>query len=233
MYAPSEATMPSRHKERASSDEEVINSILDEALIGHLAFIDDGHPLILPLLYVRVDRAVYLHGSTGAHFSRMAARRGPLDVSFEVTLVDALVLARSAFSHSANYRCVIAHGAATIVEDVDRKEAVLVALMDKLVPGRNSDARSPRPDELRKTALLELPLTEVGAKVRSGGPLDDESDLGLSIWAGIWPIVSHRGRPIPSVDLEPSVPLPAYLAGADLRGGELDGGGITTTGLAV
>jgi len=211
MYEPSEATMPSRHKERASVDESTINSILDEALIGHLAFIDDGLPQILPLLFVRMDRSVYLHGSTGARFSRMAARRGPLVVSFEVTLVDALVLARSAFSHSANYRCVIAHGAATVLEDADHKEAALAALMDKLVPGRGSDARSPRPDELRKTAVLELPLTEVGAKVRTGGPLDDESDLGLPIWAGLWPIVSHRGTPVPAEGLEPTVTLPGYL----------------------
>lgn len=223
MYEPSEATTPSRHKERASSDEGVVNSILDEALIGHLAFVDDGLPQILPLLFVRVDRAVYLHGSTGAHFARNAARRGKLAVTFEVTLIDGLVLARSAFSHSANYRCVVAHGSARIVKDDEQKEAVLIALMDKLVPGRNSDARAPRPDELRKTALLELPLTEVGAKVRTGGPLDDESDLGLAVWAGIRPILSHWGAPVPADNLEPTVALPDYLR-EDGRSGPLVGG---------
>jgi hypothetical protein len=211
MYEPSEATMPSRHKERASSDDDVINSILDEAIIGHLAFVDDGLPQILPLLFVRVDGSVYLHGSTGARFARMAARAGQLAVSFEVTLVDGLVLARSAFSHSANYRCVICHGSATIVQDAGLKEAVLLAMMDKLVPGRNTDARGPRPDELRKTAVLELPLTEVGAKVRSGGPLDDEGDLGIPVWAGIRPIVARWGAPIPADNLEATIAVPGYL----------------------
>jgi hypothetical protein len=150
-------------------------------------------------------------------------------VSFEATLVDALVLARSAFSHSANYRCVIAHGMASILEDPAHKEAVLAALMDKLVPGRNSDARAPRPDELRKTALLELPLTEVGAKVRTGGPLDDESDLGLGVWAGLRPIVSHWGTPIAADDLQPTVTLPAYLGDDGRCGSVVGGGGAPTT----
>jgi uncharacterized protein len=229
MYEPSEATTPSRHKERASSDESVINSILDEALIGHLAFVDDGLPQILPLLFVRVGHSVYVHGSTGARFSRMAARGGPLAVSFEVTLVDGLVLARSAFSHSANYRCVIAHGPATIVRDDRKKEEVLTALMDKLVPGRESDARGPRPDELKKTAVLELPLTEVGAKVRTGGPLDDESDLGLAVWAGVLPIVCHWGAPVPADNLEPTVVLPGYLSDHGRSGPVVAGCGIAAT----
>jgi nitroimidazol reductase NimA-like FMN-containing flavoprotein (pyridoxamine 5'-phosphate oxidase superfamily) len=229
MYEATQATTPSRHAERATHDEHMIHSILDEALIGHLAFADDGLPQILPLLFVRVGNSVYLHGSTGAHFARMAARRGPLAVSFEATLVDALVLARSAFSHSANYRCVIAHGMASIVQDPAHKEAVLAALMDKLVPGRNSDARAPRPDELRKTALLELPLTEVGAKVRTGGPLDDESDLGLGVWAGLRPIVSHWGTPVPADDLEPTVPLPDYLGDDGRCVGAGVGAGVPTT----
>jgi hypothetical protein len=134
-----------------------------------------------------------------------------LPVTFEVTLVDALVLARSAFSHSANYRCVVAHGVASIVDDPEVKEDVLLKLMDKLVPGRSDDARGPRPDELRKTALLELPLTEVGAKVRSGGPLDDAGDVGLPVWAGLRPVVTHWGAPTAADDLDPAVPLPGYL----------------------
>jgi nitroimidazol reductase NimA-like FMN-containing flavoprotein (pyridoxamine 5'-phosphate oxidase superfamily) len=224
-YQASEATTPSRHKERATYDETVIHSILDEALIGHLGFVDDGLPQILPLLFVRVDHSVYLHGSTGARFARIAKRGGSLAVSFEVTLVDALVLARSAFNHSANYRCVVAHGEASVVEDPAHKEAILLALMNKLVPGRSSDARGPRPDELRKTAVLELPLSEVGAKVRSGGPLDDESDLSLAVWAGLVPIVCHRGTPTPADDLGPEVGLPGYLGGA---GAPVGSGGDTS-----
>jgi nitroimidazol reductase NimA-like FMN-containing flavoprotein (pyridoxamine 5'-phosphate oxidase superfamily) len=211
MYEPTKATTPSRHAERAQHDREVIHSILDEALIGHLAFIADDLPHVLPLLFVRVEDSVYLHGSTGAHFGRMTSRRGSLPVTFEATLVDALVLARSAFNHSANYRCVVAHGEVTVVRDDDFKQKVLLALMDKLVPGRNAEARQPEPDELRQTVLLELPLTAAGAKVRTGGPLDGDTEGDRPVWAGIRPIVSRWGIAQPSDDLLPGIELPAYL----------------------
>jgi nitroimidazol reductase NimA-like FMN-containing flavoprotein (pyridoxamine 5'-phosphate oxidase superfamily) len=230
MYEPSPTTTPSRHKERANWDEELVHSILDEALIGHLAFIDDGRPQLLPLLFVRVANSVYLHGSTGAHFARTAKGGRALLVSFEVTLVDALVLARSAFSHSANYRCVVAHGEARLVTDAGLKEAVLAALMDKLAPGRNSQARAPRPDELRQTAILELRLTDVAAKVRSGGPLDHEEDLGLQIWAGLRPIVAHWGTPIAADGLAPDLAVPSYLTDSACGSGLLGAGaGALTT----
>jgi nitroimidazol reductase NimA-like FMN-containing flavoprotein (pyridoxamine 5'-phosphate oxidase superfamily) len=212
MYEGSRATTPSRHAERASFDAAVVHPILDEALIGHLAFVDRGLPHILPMLFVRSGGSVYLHASTGAHPARIAARKGSLAVTFEVTLVDALVLARSAFSHSANYRCVVAHGTVSLVGEPERKDAILRALMDKLVPGRADDARSPAPEELRKTAVMELPLIEVGAKVRTGGPLDDEQDLVLPVWAGVQPIVTHRGPVVPSGDLSAGIEVPSYLA---------------------
>jgi nitroimidazol reductase NimA-like FMN-containing flavoprotein (pyridoxamine 5'-phosphate oxidase superfamily) len=229
MYQTSDTTTPSRHKERASWDAEVVNSILDEAIIGHLAFVDDGRPQLLPLLFVRVGTSVYLHSSTGAHFARLAKGGRRLPATFEVTLIDGLVLARSAFSHSANYRCVVAHGEAVLVQDEARKEAVLAALMDKLVPGRNAEARGPRPDELRKTALLELALTDVAAKVRSGSPLDDDGDLGLGVWAGVLPVVSHWGAPVASDDLDGGVEVPAYLAGHRCGGGLLRSGSGAVT----
>jgi nitroimidazol reductase NimA-like FMN-containing flavoprotein (pyridoxamine 5'-phosphate oxidase superfamily) len=211
MYEPTEATTPSRHPERAVHERESVHAILDEALIGHLAFIDDGLPQLLPLLFVRVGDSLYLHGSTGAHFARMVSRRGSLEVCFEATLVDGLVLARSAFSHSANYRCVVAHGQLRLVDDEATKASVLEAMMEKLVAGRSSDARAPLAAELRKTAVLELPLTSVGAKVRTGGPLDDESDLELPVWAGVRPIVTRFGEPEPSTDLADGIALPDYL----------------------
>lgn len=208
-------TTPSRHKERANWDDDVINAILDEALIGHLAFVDRDRPQILPLLFVRVGRSVFLHGSTGARFSRLVKGGHRLPVSFEVTLVDGLVLARSAFSHSANYRCVIAHGDALLVADDDRKREVLEALMDKLVPGRLADARPPRRDELRQTSILELPLTEVAAKVRTGDPLDDKADLALPVWAGVRPLRTGWGTAVPSGDLASRIALPGYLENGD------------------
>jgi nitroimidazol reductase NimA-like FMN-containing flavoprotein (pyridoxamine 5'-phosphate oxidase superfamily) len=230
MYQATKTTTPSRHQERASWDEDVVRSILDEAIIGHLAFIDDDRPQVLPLLFVRVDDSVYLHGSTAAHFARRAARNGSLQVSFEVTLIDALVLARSAFSHSANYRSVVAHGEATVVRDEARKAAVLVALMDKLIPGRNAEARGPRPDELRQTALLELPLSDVGAKVRAGRPLDDDGDLELPVWAGIRPIVAHWGAAVAADGLAQDLPVPGYLTEHGCEGGLLGpGAGALTT----
>jgi nitroimidazol reductase NimA-like FMN-containing flavoprotein (pyridoxamine 5'-phosphate oxidase superfamily) len=212
MYEALKTTTPSRHAERAAFDADVVHGILDEALIGHLAFVADGRPQVLPLLFVRIGGSIYIHGSTGAHPARLVVREGRLEVGFEVTLVDGLVLARSAFSHSANYRSVVAHGELTLVGEVVRKEAVLRALMDKLVPGRADDARSPEEGELRKTAVMELRLAEVGAKVRTGGPLDDERDLGLPVWAGVWPIVTSRGMLEPATNLSAHVPLPSYLA---------------------
>jgi nitroimidazol reductase NimA-like FMN-containing flavoprotein (pyridoxamine 5'-phosphate oxidase superfamily) len=234
MYEVNRTTTPSRHAERASFDEQVIHSILDEALIGHLAFIDGGSPHILPMLFVRSGGSMYVHSSTGAHPARMAAREGTLKVSFEVTLVDALVLARSAFSHSANYRCVVTHGELTLVNEPERKDAVLRALMDKLLPGRGDDARSPTRDELRKTAVMELPLVDVGAKVRTGGPLDDDSDLGLDVWAGIQPIVCQRGTAVPADGLRVGIELPAYLAaGAAGAGGAAGAAGAGGAGGAA
>lgn len=213
MYHPTPATTPSRLAERARYDAETVHAILDEALIGHLAFVADDRPQLLPMLFVRCGSTLYLHGSTGQHPARMAARRGGLDVAFEVTLVDALVLARSAFHHSANYRAVVAHGRATVVADEDEKRRVLDELMDKLVPGRVGDARGPASDELRQTAVLALPLVEVSAKVRTGDPADDDEDLGRPTWAGLLPLTSGRGVPVPAADLAAGIALPAYLAG--------------------
>lgn len=211
VYERHETTTPSRHPERASYDAEVVHAVLDASLIGHVGFIAGGRPQVLPLLFVRVGSTVYLHSSTGARFARMAARQGGIELCLEATLVDALVLARSAFNHSANYRAVVVHGRATLVSVPAEKDAVLVALMDKLVPGRSADARMPDEKELRQTAVLALPLEEVGAKVRSGDPSDDEDDLGLPVWAGLRPIVASWGTPQPSADLRPDIALPGYL----------------------
>ncbi|MGH9171015.1 MAG: pyridoxamine 5'-phosphate oxidase family protein [Acidimicrobiales bacterium] len=211
MYEQTSVTTPSRHAERANHDRQLIWSILDEAVIGHLGFVADDLPHVLPLLFVRIEDSVYLHGSTGAHFARAASRRRGLTVTFEATLVDALVLARSTFSHSANYRCVVAHGEATVVRDEDVKRHAMAALVDKLVPGRNADARQPTADELRQTAVLELPLTSAGAKVRTGGPLDGDDEGHLAVWAGVRPILSRWGVAEPAADLLPGIDLPSYL----------------------
>jgi nitroimidazol reductase NimA-like FMN-containing flavoprotein (pyridoxamine 5'-phosphate oxidase superfamily) len=234
LYEKQETTTPSRHPERVCYDEAVVHAVLDEALLAHVGFVVKERPQVLPLLFVRVGQTVYLHSSTGARPARMAARQGGIELCIEVTLVDALVLARSAFNHSANYRSVVAHGRAALVDSATEKDAVLVALMDKLVPGRSADARLPDETELRQTAVLALPLDEVGAKIRTGDPSDDEEDMGLSVWAGLRPIVTSWGAAQPSADLSPGIALPGYLApagpgpgrsGAGRSGGMLAGPG--------
>ena len=213
-YTQSPRTTPSRHSERAAYDESTVHGVLDAAFLGHLAYVCDGRPRILPMLFVRVGHSVFLHSSTGAHPARLIARTGALPAAFEATIVDGLVLARSAFSHSANYRSVIAHGELTLVSGPGRKDEVLRALLDKLVPGRASEARPPDEGELRQTAVLELELSDVGAKVRTGDPIDHEQDLDFPCWAGVLPIERHFGSPQPSTGSASAADerLPAYLA---------------------
>lgn len=214
MYRRTPSTTPSRYPERARYDQETVHSILDECLVGHLGFVADGRPQVLPMLFVREGSSLFLHGSTGAHPARMAARGRGLDVCFEATLVDGLVLARSTFNHSVNYRTVVVHGTAALVSDPSEKRRVLDLLVSKVVPGRAADARPPDDGELRQTAVLELPIVSVSAKVRSGGPKDDERDLSSPCWAGVVPMLSGRGVPVPAADLAEAVGLPAYLSEA-------------------
>lgn len=205
--------VPSRHPERARYDTETIESILDGGLVGHLGFVVDGRPRVLPMLYVRSGDRLYLHGSTGARFNRMAARRkGGLEVCFEVTLFDAFVLARSTFNHSVNYRSVVVAGRAEVVSDPARKKELLEALVEKLVPGRSTDARGPSEMELRQTGVLQLPLEDVSAKLREGDPSDEPEDLTLPCWAGLLPLECRFGSPLSSSDLSSEIELPGYLA---------------------
>lgn len=211
MYEATEETTPSRHPERATYEAEVVHEILDRATFGHVAFIADGGPQVLPMLFVREGSDVFIHSSTGAHIARIAARNDGIDVALEATLLDALVLARSAFNHSANYRSVVVHGRARLVRDPQRKAKVLEALLEKLVPGRAAEVRGPSADELRQTAVLGLAMERVSAKVRSGPPLDEPEDLSLGHWAGIWPVREVRGAPEGAPDLRPGIELPDHL----------------------
>jgi nitroimidazol reductase NimA-like FMN-containing flavoprotein (pyridoxamine 5'-phosphate oxidase superfamily) len=211
-YPQTKGNIPSRHSERARYDVDTVHSILDAGRIAHVAFVADGLPQVLPMLYVRVGEALYLHGSTGAHFNRVAARKKGITVAVGVTLVDEFVLARSTFSHSANYRSVVARGEAFIVTSEERKAEVLDALVERLIPGRSADARKPTSDELRQTGVLELQLEEVSAKVRTGDPIDTEQDLGSPCWAGVLPITVAWGAARPSADLSGGIEVPPYLA---------------------
>jgi nitroimidazol reductase NimA-like FMN-containing flavoprotein (pyridoxamine 5'-phosphate oxidase superfamily) len=211
-YPASPRTVPTRIRERVGYDRATVHAVLDEAVVCHVGFVADGRPVVLPQLHARVGDRLYLHGSTGARALRRAGNGG-LDVCVTVTLVDGLVLARSAFHHSANYRSVVALGTATVVTDAAEKSAALAALVDAVVPGRSAASRAPDRRELAATTVLVLPLEEVSVKVRSGPPVDDEEDLGLPHWAGVLPLRTVPGTPEPAPDLTDGIAVPAHVAG--------------------
>ncbi|MEU4849378.1 pyridoxamine 5'-phosphate oxidase family protein [Streptomyces gilvosporeus] len=215
-YAPTDRTVPTRARERATYDHETVHAILDAGYVCHLGFVRDGAPVVLPTLYGRVGDRLYVHGSTGSRPLRMAGASGEqtepgLPVCVTVTHVDGLVLAKSAFHHSINYRCVVVHGTAHQVLDPDEKSAALDALVDHVLPGRAADSRPGNAKELAATAVLRLDLREVSAKMRTGGPHDEPEDLALPYWSGVLPVAPVYGTPIPSDDLVPGTPQPAYL----------------------
>ena len=227
-YAPTARTVPTRSSDRASYDRELVHSILDEAYVCHLGFVRDGAPVVLPTLFARVGERLYVHGSTGSRPLRMAGR-GPgrtqereqeqeqaapgLPVCLTVTHVDGLVLARSAFHHSINYRSVVVHGVAAPVTDREEKRAALDALVDHVVPGRATDSRPANAKELAATAVLRMDLTEVSAKLRTGGVNDEPEDLGLPYWAGVVPVRPAYGTPLADPELPPGTAVPEYVPG--------------------
>ncbi|MEV2256828.1 pyridoxamine 5'-phosphate oxidase family protein [Streptomyces sp. NPDC050147] len=216
-YAPTDLTVPTRGRDRAAYDQELVHAILDEAYVCHLGFVRDGAPVVLPTLYGRVGERLYVHGSTGSRPLRMAAdgrqqeEDAGLAVCLTVTHVDGLVLARSAFHHSINYRSVVIHGTAHQVTDPEEKRAALDALVDHVVPGRSADSRPANAKELAATAVLSLDLAAVSAKVRTGGPNDDPEDLGLPYWAGVVPLRKGHDPLVPAADLAPGIDVPDYL----------------------
>jgi uncharacterized protein len=202
----SERTTVKRLPERGRYDRGAIDAILDEGLICHVGFTQDGQPFVIPTIHARVGDVLYLHGSPASRMLRSLS--GAIPVCVKVTLLDGLVLARSAFHHSMNYRSVVAVGTAVHVPDGDEKMAAFRALVDHVAPGRSAEARMPTPEEMRKTMLLRLPLTEASAKVRTGPPLDDDEDLDLPIWAGVVPLRLEPQEPIPDSELRPDLAVP-------------------------
>ncbi|MFJ8146231.1 pyridoxamine 5'-phosphate oxidase family protein [Streptomyces sp. NPDC096048] len=212
-YTPTDRTVPTRSPDRASYDKELVHSILDEGYVCHLGFVRDGAPVVLPTLYGRVGDRLYVHGSTGSRPLRMTGAADPgLPVCLTVTHVDALVLARSAFHHSLNYRSVVVHGTAYDVTDPDEKRTALDALVDHVVPGRSADSRPANKKELAATAVIRLDLDEVSAKLRTGGVNDEPEDLALPHWAGLVPLRKGYDAPIADPDLDAGTGLPGYLS---------------------
>ncbi|MCW5253719.1 pyridoxamine 5'-phosphate oxidase family protein [Streptomyces sp. SHP 1-2] len=212
-YTPTDRTVPSRSPGRASYDREVVHAILDEGYVCHLGFVRDGAPVVLPTLYARVGERLYVHGSTGSRPLLMTGRADPgLPVCLTVTHVDALVLARSGFHHSVNYRSVMVHGTAHEVTDPEERNVALDALVDHAVPGRSADCRPADRRELAATAVIRLDLDEVSAKLRTGGVNDEPEDYVLPHWAGLLPLRKGYGTPVPDPRLAPGTPVPDYLA---------------------
>jgi len=208
-----------RKRERGSHDRATIDAILDEALIAHLGIADEGgQPLVIPTLHARRGDLVYLHGSVAGRTLRALAAGAP--VCLTVSLIDGLVLARSAMHHSANYRSVMLLGRARSVEERAEKLAAFEAIVEHIVPQRWRDVRAPTDNELRATAVLALAIDEASAKVRSGPPLDDEEDYALDAWSGVIPLATTALAPEPDPRLRGGIGVPAYVSGYRRPGGE-------------
>jgi nitroimidazol reductase NimA-like FMN-containing flavoprotein (pyridoxamine 5'-phosphate oxidase superfamily) len=194
MYTATERTRVRRLAQRGSYDRALVHSILDEALVCHVGYVLEGHPFVIPTAFVRLEETVYVHGAVANR--TLGALSAPGGICITVTLLDGLVLARSAFHHSMNYRSVVALGQAREVFEEAEKRRALDALVERLEPGRARATRAPNEKELRVTRVLALDLVEVSAKTRSGPPLDDEEDLAQECWAGVVPLRLVAGEPI-------------------------------------
>ena len=197
-----------RLPKRGLFERESVYQILDEGLICHVGFAVEGRPFVIPTGYARSGERLFIHGSQASRMLRTLAEG--VDVCVTVTLLDGLVLARSAFHHSMNYRSVVIFGRATVVEDKDDKLAALLAFSEHVLAGRWADVREPTDQELRATTVLSLDLTEVSAKVRTGPPLDDEEDYSLPVWAGVIPLSLAAGPPLKDPRLPEDINEPSY-----------------------
>jgi len=211
MYAPTERTQLKRLPKRASYDQAQIHAILDEGFLCHVGFVLDGQPYVIPTGYARSGEQLYIHGSAASRMLRNLAQG--IDVCVTVTLLDGLVLARSAFHHSMNYRSVVVLGKAQLVTDPQEKWAALRCFTNHVVAGRWEQVRQPADQEMKATTVLVLPLNEVSAKIRTGPPLDDEEDYSLPVWAGVVPVKPQFGEPIPDGRLIPDTSAPRITRG--------------------
>jgi uncharacterized protein len=209
-FVPNERTRVVREANRAMYDRNEIYKILDEAFVCHVGFAVDGQPFVIPTMFARIDDAIYFHGSAASRMLRNLS--SGLSVCITVTLLDGLILARSVFNHSMNYRSVVALGHATSINDPTEKVQALHAFTEKLIHGRWNDARQPNEKELKATNILKLPLTEVSAKVRVGDVEDDADDYALPVWAGVIPLRLVADPPLRDSRCDPSIPTPLYAS---------------------
>ncbi len=207
-FPQTERTTLKRLPKRGAYDRQLVYGILDEGFICHVGFTVEGQPFVIPTGYARVDEQLFIHGSQVSRMLRTLS--SGIDVCVAVTLVDGLVLARSAFHHSINYRSVVMFGRARIVDDREAKLAALFAFSEQVIPGRWNDVREPTEQELKATTVLALPLVEVSAKVRTGPPIDDEEDYALNVWAGVLPLRIAAGTPVSDPRLPETIEPPPY-----------------------
>jgi uncharacterized protein len=208
-FTPTARTRVKRLPDRGKYDRDAVFAILDEGLVCHVGFAVDGQPYVIPTLCARVGDQLYIHGSAASRMLRTLS--GGVEMCVTVTLVDGIVLARAAFHHSMNYRSVVVLGRAALIESREEKLNALEAFTEKIVRGRWADVRQPSESELKQTTVLTLPLEEVSAKVRTGGPKDEKEDYDLPIWAGVLPLSVVPGAPIPDPQLRFVLDPPPYL----------------------
>jgi nitroimidazol reductase NimA-like FMN-containing flavoprotein (pyridoxamine 5'-phosphate oxidase superfamily) len=206
---PTQRTRVVREPDRGVYDRETVYRILDEGFICHVGFSVDGQPFVIPTSYGRKDSNLYIHGSAASRMLRQMKQSVPVCVT--ITLLDGLVLARSVFNHSMNYRSVVVLGKATLVDDPAEKLAALRVLAEHILPGRWDDARQPNEREVKATSVLRLPIEEFSAKVRTGPPIDDEEDYSFPTWAGVIPLELSVGAAIPDPRIDTNRGLPEYV----------------------
>ncbi|WP_131739338.1 pyridoxamine 5'-phosphate oxidase family protein [Actinomadura roseirufa] len=202
-------TRLTRHPERSGTDRSVLHAILDDGMICHLGVLVDGTPRVIPTGYGRAGDTLYVHGSSGATSMMTGPAR---DVCVTVTHIDGIVLARSLFSHSINYRSAMIYGTPRTVDDPEEKLEGLRLIVEQFAPGQWDAARRPTRKELAATTVLAVSLDEASVKVREGGPADEEEDYALDIWAGVLPVRQEFGAPYPDPALRPGIPVPAHIA---------------------
>lgn len=208
-FIPTDRTRVRRYPARARYERAIVEAILDEGMVCHVGFVHDGHPFVIPTMYVRDGARILIHGSPLSRMLGGAAEGIALCVT--VTLLDGVVMARSAFHHSMNYRSVAIVGRAREVVEPAGKLAAMRALVERLIPGRWDDVRQPTPGEIAGTRVLEIPLLEASAKVRTGGPVDLAEDESFPVWAGVVPLSLTPGEPIPDAGITPGIEAPEYV----------------------
>jgi nitroimidazol reductase NimA-like FMN-containing flavoprotein (pyridoxamine 5'-phosphate oxidase superfamily) len=209
-FSSSERTRITRLAKRGTYDKQAVFAILDEALFCTVGFCQDGIPTQIPTGFCRIEETLYIHGSVGSHWMRILASQKP-EVSISITLMDGLVLARSAFHHSVNYRAVSIYSKPEVVQNPNMLNHVLEVFTEKVCPGRWNDIRKPTANEWKETLVLALPISEAVAKIRTGPPKDDPEDYDGPWWAGIVPMTLNHEKPVADPQLREGIPLPGYL----------------------